>query len=213
MKKNYFYIGLLIIYILFLTKDSLFNLIGNKDNIENYLCSKDNLYYKEEYKDLAKLMNVELANNKVIYSKIIFRDIYKFYDKITISKGINDGIRVGDAVINEYGIIGVVAKTYKNYSEVNLITNNKMNISVKINDSYGILSCENDKIIVKNIKLNNEIKALDKVYTSGLTAIPEGLYIGEVESVNKDNLELEYVLDIGDFKNYINLKYVGVVTS
>ena len=151
--------------------------------------------------------------NKVIYSKKISHDIYEFYDKIVISKGSNDNIKKGNIVINENGLIGIISKVNKNSSEVKLITNSDTSISVKINNSYGILKSKDNKLYVENIKLDKKINIGDKVYTSGLTSIPEGIIIGTVSKVNKDSLELEYILDINSSNNFNNIKYVGVITS
>jgi len=213
LRKNYFYICLILIYLLYLSKDSLFKLIDNKNEINNYICNNNNLYYEDEYKKISNLLNIEIINNKIIYSKIISRDIYGFYDKVIINKGSNNNIKKGDIVINEKGLIGLINKVNKNSSEVKLITNSDTSISVKINNSYGILKSKNNKLYVENIKLDKEINIEDKVYTSGLTDIPEGIIIGAVSKVNKDSLELEYIIDINSSNNFNNIKYVGVITS
>jgi len=208
-KKYSFYIFLIIIYLLVLVKDNFIGLFNNKE--ETNLCTFNNIDYKKEYEELTKLLDIEIDNNNLIYSQIIFRDIYNFYNKVTINKGINDNIKKGNIVINNFGLIGIIDKVYKNYSEVNLITNKDINISVKINNSYGILYSKDNKLYVNNIKLDNEIKVGDIVFTSGLTNIPVDIKIGTVNKVNKDNLELEYILDINSYNNFNNIKYVGVV--
>lgn len=213
MKKNYFYVILLIIYILFLCKDTILGMINNEKEIASYVCSEKESYYQEEYESLLNLVDLNIEEKDIIYSKILLRDIYEFYDQMTILKGTSSGIKKGDAVINEYGFIGVIDTVYKNYSTVNLITNNKTNISVKINDSYGILNAVDGKLIVKNIKLNHEINIGDEVYTSGLTSIPENIFVGKIESVNKDSLELEYILGVEQENHLMNIKYVGVIPS
>ncbi|MCM1053560.1 MAG: rod shape-determining protein MreC [Ruminococcus sp.] len=212
LKKKYFYIVLIIIYLAFLMKDIFLKPISNINVLKgNYLNNKEE-YYKNEYENLSKMLNIEPNSYDITYSKIITRNIYEFWNKITIAKGSNNNIKKGDIVINEDGVIGLISKVYNNYSEVLLITNNKTNISVKINDSYGILTSLDNKLIVKNIKLNSEIKKDDKIYTSGLTDIPEGLFIGTVSSINKDNLELEYIIEVIPSVNLNNLNYIGVLT-
>lgn len=208
MKKNMFYISLIIIYLLFLSKDYFFKLFNN---VSNSACFETENYYEEEYKKLSKMLDISPNNYEIIYSKAIFRDIYEFYDKITIAKGRDDNLDVGNAVINQDGLIGVINKINKNSSEVSLLTNKDINISVKINDSYGILSSHRGQIIIKNIKLGKEIKEGDKVYTSGLTNIPEGLLIGTVSKISKDDLELEYLVEVIPASNFHDLNYLGVV--
>lgn len=211
LRKNWFYISLIIIYLLFLMKDNIFKLFDNRESINNFYIN--NNFYEEEYKSLASVLDIEIIDKKMVYSRIITRDIYEFFDKITISKGSLDNIKKGDIVINEYGLVGIIDKVNKNFSEVALITNNNTNISVKINNSYGILYAKDNKLYVKNVKLDKEIKEGDIVYTSGLTNTPENIKVGVVSKINTNSLELEYILDINSFNNFNNIKYVGVITS
>lgn len=210
IKKNWFYLSLIIIYLIFLSKDFVFSLINNYNDIDNIYKSKE-LYYEKEYESLMNQLKIEPNNYDVIYSKIIFRDIYEFYDKITILKGEADNLKKGSVVINNDGLVGVINKTYQNYSEIQLLTNKDINISVKINESYGILTASNNNIYIKNIKLQDKINEGDKIYTSGLTKIPENILIGTVKSFQKDNLELEYIIEVTPSVNFHNLRYVGVI--
>ncbi len=207
-KKNIFYIALIVIYLLFLCKDSLALLSFNIPKLDSV---KDS-YYENEYNKLQKLFNIPYDNYNITYSKIIKRDIYDFFDVVTINKGKKDNINKGDVVVNDLGVIGVVSAVKNNFSEVNLLTNKKTSLSVKINDSYGILTSEDNKIIIKNIKLGKEFKVGDKVYTSGLTDIKEGLLIGSVKEIKKDNLELEYIIEVNTSVNFNNISYVGVIS-
>ena len=61
------------------------------------------------------------------------------------------------------------------------------------------------------IKLENAIKEGDKVYTSGLTNITKDILIGTVSNITKDNLELEYIIEVTPAANFHNLNYVGVI--
>lgn len=207
MKKNIFYISLIIIYLLFLAKDYFFKLFDNFT--PNYNCEAET-FYQKEYENISKLLDIPSDNYEIIYSKVIFRNIYEFYNKITITKGENE-ITPGSAVVNNEGLIGIIDKSYKNYSEVQLLTNDNVNLSVKINNSYGILTSKNNKIIIKSIKLENAIKEGDKVYTSGLTNITKDILIGTVSNITKDNLELEYIIEVTPAANFHNLNYVGVI--
>lgn len=211
IRKNWFYMALIIIYLLFLTKDTLFQVFNNKKEINNYICELENKEMKKEYEEQLKILNINKENWNVTYSKVIKREIYEFFDKITIDKGSKNNIKKGDIIVNENGLIGIVSKTSPNTSEVALITNKSTNLSVKINQSYGILSAKDNQLFVKNMKIEGEIKEGDEVVTSGLTNVPEGIKIGRVSKVNKDTLELEYILDI-THPSLQELKYVGVIS-
>lgn len=211
IRKNWFYISLIIIYLIFLTKDSFIGLINNKDDIANSKCTLENNNIIQDYKKLLNFMNLTENKQELIYSKVITREIYEFYDKITITKNENDNIKKGDIVINEYGLIGTISKVNKNSCEVSLITSNDTNISVKVGESYGILHSKDHKLKIKNMKIEGSIKEGDEVYTSGLTLVPEGIKIGKVKNIKKDELELEYILDIESISLH-NLKYLGVIS-
>lgn len=213
LKKNWFLIALLILYILFLSKDFIFGYVDNTDKLINVVTDEKLNYYQEEYKKMQKLLNINYYDYNVIYSKVVLRDIYAFYKEIVIGKGSNDGIKKQDIVINDLGVIGVVNEVNKNSSVVMLLTNSDTQLSVKINDSYGMLTSVDNKIVVKNIKLDKEIKEGDLVYTSGLTNIPGNVLVGKVISVAKDNLELEYIINVESASNLQNINYVAVING
>lgn len=209
LKNKVFYLTLLIIYILLLSKDSILGLVKEK---KPDLSNIKEAYYEKEYQDLAKMLDISYENYEIKYGKVILRNIYDFYNKIDINLG-SDKIKVGDIVLNEDGLIGVVSKTYKNYSTVELLTNNEINISVKINDSYGILESANNKIKIEDVKLNEQINIGDKIYTSGLTSIKPNILIGTVKNVLKGSLELEYEIEVEPSVNFYNINYIGVIAS
>ncbi len=211
IRKNWFYISLIIIYILFLTKDSFIGLIDNKENIAKNFCQIENKTITEDYYKLLNLVNIAKEDNELIYSKVIKRDMYEFFNNITINKGSKDQLKKGDIVINDQGLIGIISHVQENSSEVSLITNKDLNISVKVGESYGILYSKDHKLKIKNMKIAGIIKEGDEVVTSGLTSIPEGIKIGKVTNIEKDELELEYILDIEGI-SLQNLKYLGVIS-
>ena len=213
IKKNWFIIAILLIFILFLSKDHLLGFISNTKDLQEFIYDTKLEYYKEEYTEMQSLLNIPESDYEVTYVKIILRDIYEFYDEITINVGTSSGIKVQDLVINELGVIGVIKEAHKNSSVVELLTNKDMELSVRVGSSYGILSSKDEKIIIKNIKLNETIKEGDTVYTSGLTSIPKDIKIGTIKSISKDNLELEYILEVESLSRLEDINYVAILSG
>ena len=116
------------------------------------------------------------------------------------------------AVINSEGIIGIIDKVYENTSLVRLVSANNINLSVRINDSYGILNgYKNDSFIVTKLNYNDDVKVGDDVYTSNYSSIIENLYVGYVSEIIEDELGIEKKLIIKR-KNTINsLDYLSVI--
>lgn len=213
LKKNWFIIAILILYLLFLAKDPVFGFLDNTHDLTNALYDEKLNYYKNEYENMKKMLTITYPDYSVIYSKVILRDIYAFNKEFTIGKGSRDGVEEQDVVVNEKGVVGIVKTANPNSSVVLLLTNPDIQLSVKINDSYGILTSVDEKIIVKNIKLNREIKEGDEVYTSGLTSIPGDILIGTVKNIDTDSLELEYILNVESVSYLEDISYVAVIHS
>lgn len=219
-KKSYLF---LILFLIIIFKSNLFNLLGNLNSlfvekninkIDNNILIAENKTLKKELNDLSKSIDMkEVYNYKYTIAKVSLRDIYEFYDTFTINKGKESGIKKGDAVVCNEGLLGVVKKVGKNYSKVNLISNKDENISIKIKDSYGVLDNYNyvDNIFEINKITNLEnINNDDNVYTSGLGLLPPNIYIGKIKSV-KNNLGIESILTMEVNYDINNINYVAVI--
>mgnify|MGYP002644759151 CR=1 FL=1 len=211
IKKNAYIIILLILYLLFLCQDHLLGFLDNTDNLMSSIYDEKLTYYQNEYEEMQKLLNIEVLDYQAIYSKVILRDIYAFYDEITIGKGSYDGVSKGDLVVNEKGVIGLVKSVNNHTSIVELLTNSNIELSVKINQSYGILTSVDNEIIVKNVKLDDEIKVGDFVTTSGLTSVPGEILVGKVSEIKTDTLGLEYILEVDAVAYLQDISYVAVL--
>lgn len=211
IKKNAYIIILLILYLLFLCQDHLLGFLDNTDNLMSSMYDEKLAYYQNEYEEMQKLLNIEVLDYQAIYSKVILRDIYAFYDEITIGKGSYDGVSKGDLVVNEKGVIGLVKSVNNHISIVELLTNSNIELSVKINQSYGILTSVDNEIIVKNVKLDDEIKVGDFVTTSGLTSVPGEILVGKVSEIKTDTLGLEYILEVDAVAYLQDISYVAVL--
>ncbi|MBE6161489.1 MAG: rod shape-determining protein MreC [Firmicutes bacterium] len=203
--KNSLIVILFILFILF--KDSIYELYDNKEYNFNYLKENELLYYKNEYQKISEIKK----DNKYIFSKIIFRDIYDFYNKMIISKGKNYNIKKGDLVVSESSLVGIVESVSKKSSSVILLYNPDLKLSVKINDTYGILESKNNKLYVKNIISESNIQKGDIVYTSGLTDKMENIPIGKVINVEETNEKIEKIVEVEGLTNLKELKYIMVI--
>lgn len=167
---------------------------------------KSNL--QNENNILKKMLN--LKNDQKV--KVVRGRFINLYDEFIIDKGNNDNIKEGHIILNEKRLIGIVRNVEKNYSNVELLENLKSNISVRINDNYGILKNENDQLIVTGLSTKN-MNIGSKVYTSGLTDIPENIYIGKVtEIINKDDT-FETVAIISIEKDYNSYRFLMVMAK
>ena len=209
MKKYVFVnFGLLLIFLSFL----MLNNYVEKNRFFKYENSFNktltNLYnnnLSKENKLLKEILDLNSSNDFLITSSYFS----SLYDEIVINKGCRENIRVGAAVLGEVGLVGIVRNVKENYSTVELLENINSKLSVKINDYYGILIKDKNELVVTGI-LSSNMNIGDKVYTSGLTNIPENIYVGIVkEIVNKDDV-FETLAIISLDNNYKFSKYLMV---
>ena len=182
-----------IIIVLFLIKDRIILLfeLNNKNNIINTILVEENNNLKKEIQELS---NINYTNYNYVLGKITVKDLYNSDSYfIKTDKYYNDL-----PVINEDGLIGIINNNY-------LDTTNNLNLSIKINDTYGIL----DKGIIKIPKGNYNIN--DLIYTSGLTKIPGNLVIGKVKEIKDNDNDLTNTIEVNFID--INNTYVGILIN
>ena len=216
MKNKYKdYILLIIVFLIILLSGSVSKILIKTDNKLNYEKMESN-YCSSIEKDYNELLKSnEFLNNSslnLIISKVMFRDIYEFSDYITIYKGSNNDIKEGMPVIDDNGLIGIISSVKKNTSIVKLITNKTTNISVKINDSYGILKSLDGKVFVSDFSYYDNINIGDKIYTSGIGNIKGDIYIGEVIYIKLNETEIEKIVEVKLASNINKLNYLYVVS-
>lgn len=182
---------------------------NNKDVLET-------VSYKEKIESLENTLaeyerayeNLKIYDSSTfILSKIALRDIYDFYDVLVIAT--DHPVEKGSAVINERGLVGIISEANKTTAKVSLLTGKKIDISVKIGESYGLLDTYDKKekvLIVHNINNYTDIKEGEEVTTSGLQEVDGGLKIGTVKKTEVAGVErIIYVEPSVDFDalNYL----------
>lgn len=173
----------------------------NSSFVESDLLLRENNLLKKELKELG---GFEIMSESYVIGKVLNRDLYSFYDEIVINLG-EDDVSVGDAVVNEEGLIGVIYKvgTYRSY--VKLLTSN-YNVSVVVSGTYGNLNNGTISMLDKY----SDIKEGDLVYTSNYGDVEKDIYVGIVSEVSydKEGLGKEVKVQLVDNK-YLN--YIGVI--
>ena len=212
MKKNIGY-GILFFVLLLgiLFKDFFYSIWIQKDfNLEKKIVlESDYQNLKREYEELLQANNLNVSFlEEGITSKVILHDPCIFFEEITILKGSEEGIKEEDVVVNERGLIGIISKVASHSSQVILLTNAKTQISVKVQNSYGILQTKEGNLFITDITSKEEILKDAIVYTSSFTSIPGDIPIGKVSSVSTSSLNQEIIVE--PFVDFGNLNYVVI---
>lgn len=193
------------------------NIVISDDVTKNYINSLEN-----DIDELKKIINVNKnTSNKCINASVVYRNPTYWYDTITINKGKSDGILENSMVIDNSGLIGIVKKVMPNSSEISLLTNidkkKKITVGIKYDDniSYGIISNYNfyrNELTINEITTDIELIDGMVAVTTGFTnTFIEGIVIGKVKEIKKDNDGLSKLAIVDVNTDFNNIKYVCVV--
>ena len=126
-----------------------------------------------------------------VFAEVLYagRDI--FTRRIVIDKGQQHGIRAGQPVIDQIGIVGQVTRIYPWLAEITLITDKDQAVPVQ-NLRNGLRAViggtgNDGRLELKFIPLNADFQNGDQLVTSGIDGVyPPGLPVGEVTHVERD---------------------------
>jgi len=128
------------------------------------------------------------------FAEIILVDLDPFSHKIWVDRGVNEGVVIGQAVIDGLGVVGQVEDVHRYSSTVRLISDPDHALPVQINRTglrtvaYG--SGETSHLLMPNVPLQADVSPGDMIVTSGLgDRFPPGFPVGEVASVVRDSGE------------------------
>ena len=209
--KDYILLLLLFLSIIFISNISYFIMPNNLDI--NSFVDDYTKHLESEYNELLKINEIDYNTNlNITISRILYRDIYDYHNYITIYKGSDDFINEDMVVVNNNGLVGVISHVDKNNSRVRLITSNDSNISVRINEAFGILKVSNGSLIVSDLSNYDNISVGDKIYTSGIGNLIGDIYIGEVSNISLNSTNIEKIITVTPAVDFDNLKYIAVIS-
>lgn len=159
---------------------------------------------------LSKLLNyAPPPEAKSITARVIAEEGDAFSHSIIAYTGSNKGVKKGQVVMSDNGVIGRVDKPGKRYSKIILITdiNSRIPVMVERTRVRGILAGDNTTIPkMIFIPLSAQLTVGDRIITSGVAGVfPPGLPIGKISSVEKNSVRIK------TFGNLERLEYVRII--
>ncbi|TSJ89466.1 rod shape-determining protein MreC [Gilliamella apicola] len=163
---------------------------------ETLIQQKSNLllleHLKHENDRLRGLLGSPLRHDEhKMAAQVLLADTDPYVYQVVINKGKNDGVYVGQPVVDEKGIVGQIYQTAQSTSRAILICDYQHAIPVQVlrNDISMVAvgnGCSND-LTLDFLPNNVDIKVGDVLVTSGLDGrFPEGYPVAVVSSVKLD---------------------------
>lgn len=165
-------------------------------------------HYRAENHRLRRLMeSVPTVTEALLIAELRDTAMDGYSEHITINKGQNQGVRLNQAVIDPYGLVGQVVQLYPNEAQVMLISDARSRVPVYVertqqraivagHGGYGGLQ-------LSDLRLDSDIQVGDRLISSGLGSVfPRGYPVAQVTAVQRDqrasflNIQLQAVAQL-----------------
>ena len=148
------------------------------ENQKLVLIDQENIQLRKSIK-IANTLGFDFVDAEIILPRI-----NNGKEVITVNKGINHGIKIGQPVINNIGLIGQIIFVGNSYSEINPITSKKYIVPAifeKATDNIIIRGNGNKYLEVSMFPAHRQVKIGDVLMTSGIDSLyPKGIKIGKI---------------------------------
>lgn len=157
--------------------------------------SQNAMRYEATAAELGQLRRINGAQERLDFKSMPVEVLYSgrdpFSRKLLVDKGASDGIRAGQAVIDDAGVVGQVTRVHPRVSEVTLLTDKDQAIPVQVvrNGLRAVAfgSGSPNALELRFMAANAEIQNGDKLVTSGIDGTyPPGLPVATVIRIERD---------------------------
>ena len=171
---------------------------------------------QSELEKLRKLYDMDQSYDtyEKAAANVVGKDASNWFDTFIIDKGSNAGIEIGNNVIADGGLVGIVTDVGSNYAKVRSIIDDASNVSatdVATSDNCivsGSLKSmhERQQLEITDLKdSDDQVKAGDQIVTSNISDryLP-GIPIGYITDITQDSSSLTktgYLATIVDFEH------------
>ncbi len=159
------------------------------------------------------------AQFQFIPALVINNSINTLNNRITLNKGLNDGIKKGMGVITQEGIVGIVVYASDHFSTVNSLLNVQTKVSglIKRTKTLGDLSWRgrNPEIVSMNsVPQYISVELGDSIITSGYsTMFPKGHPVGVVGNFKENPRTGYFDIDVQLAVDLASITQVYVITN
>jgi len=146
----------------------------------------------------------------------------QFEQRLVIGAGEEDGIRLGDPVVNDDGLVGKVTDLTADEAQVTLLTDEKLAVGARDLDGEAVSivrhgSAGQDALVLDLVEKKYAVKEQDSIVTSGTrsatleAAFPQGITIGTVTFVGQNDtdpykqIQIRAAVDFGSLHSLLVL--------
>jgi rod shape-determining protein MreC len=123
---------------------------------------------------------------------VLYESRDAFSRKLVLDQGQQAGVRPGQPVIDDRGVVGQITRVFPLTSELTLLTDRDQSIAVQLlrNGLRGVVFGDGRGLELRFMAVNVDIQEGDRAVTSGIDGLyPPGLAVGTVTAVQRADKE------------------------
>lgn len=149
-------------------------------------------------------------------AQVIGTDTNLLRQIVVLNKGEQDGVQVGQTVIDENGILGQIINVYPNTSRLLLITDEQQSVAVTVKRT-GQRAIVTGQGIPTSLSLEyvfktSDVRVGDELVSSGLGGrIPAGYRVGRITHIEDTQADNFRSIDVTPAANFVDNAYVLIL--
>ena len=171
----------------------------------------------DELRELKKLYGLQQKGiHNVIGAEVISNGKDPLSERLIIGKGSQDGLKVGDAVIDQSGLIGLLTQVHTQSAEIGLISGGQSIVPIAVsrtgerNLAYG----NGNGLDLRYFPTGSDLKPGDILLTSGLDGTyPAGIPVATVSKVVRASGTPYYDTQLTPLATLRSSRFVLVLSS
>lgn len=162
------------------------------------------------------LSTTESSTHNLVLAQVIGTDTNPLKQIVVLNKGTADGVKIGQTVIDENGILGQIIHTYTNTSRLMLITDEQQSVSVVVarTGQRAMVSGGGrlDALSLDYIFKTADVVVGDELISSGLgERIPAGYKVGTIKNIDTTRTDNFADISVTPAANFLNSSYVLIL--
>jgi rod shape-determining protein MreC len=158
-----------------------------------------------------------------VAARVTSYDPNEFQERLVVSAGRDDGVRVDDPVVDSQGhLVGNVSKTSPRTAQVTLLTDGDFAVSGRdvLTGTYGLISHgqgAGESLIFDLVPKDKLVQRNDPIVTAGRrtgrlpSLYPPGLAIGTVEQVGRTDVDVYQSVQVQPLADFSSISFVLVL--
>ncbi len=189
--------------------------------LQKQVAEQEALRQENEQLKIQLEITSQRPENKSLAASVIGRDPNDVFSGFSIDKGTLEGISVGDPVITNRGLVGVVTQAYATTSKVTCLLSEDIQVAAvciqrQESGSVGsnIMTASSGLLRFNYLSGDTKLEEGDIITTSGAGGdFPKDILIGEVKSVEKAENDISKYAVVQPSEDLRTVKDVFVITS